>query len=138
LKAQLDMSHLGKLKPSQLYIYDRLSQDKNEADERSRAGMEDGQRSGELTQHFKIQLKDDGLGKYKISPLGGLKDPNEMVRSDCKICQNILKFFVLTVISSMPNVHANSSKNETKLLLKTFETTAFFQYSTKRIIYNRF
>ncbi|XP_020613370.1 uncharacterized protein LOC110051660 [Orbicella faveolata] len=72
------MSHLGKLKPSQLYIYDRLGRDKKEADERSRADMEEAQHSTELTQDYKIQLKDDGLGKYKISPLGYLKDPKEM------------------------------------------------------------
>lgn len=80
------MSHLGKLKPSQLYIYDRLVRDKKEADERSRADMEEAQHSTELTQDYKIQLKDDGLGKYKISPLGYLKDPKEMVRIDWRIC----------------------------------------------------
>ena len=80
------MSHLGKLKPSHLYIYDRLRQDKNEPDERSWANMEEAQHSGEFTQHYKIQLKDDGLGKYKISPLGYLKDPKETVRIDWKIC----------------------------------------------------
>lgn len=76
------MSHLGKLKPSHLYIYDRLSQDKKEPDERSRADMDERQHPTELTQHYKIQLKDDGLGKYKISPLGRLDDLKEVVRID--------------------------------------------------------
>lgn len=83
------MSHLGKLKPSHLYIYDRLGQDKKEAGERSRAIMEEGQHSTEFTQDYKIQLKDDGLGKYKISPLGNLKDPKELVRIDWKICHDV-------------------------------------------------
>jgi len=48
--------------------------------------MEEAQHSTELTQDYKIQLKDDGLGKYKISPLGYLKDPKEMVRIDWRIC----------------------------------------------------
>lgn len=80
------MSHLGKLKPSHLYIYDRLGQDKKESDERSRADMDGAQHPTELTQNYKIQLKDDGLGKYKISPLGYLSDAKEMVRIDWKIC----------------------------------------------------
>jgi len=42
--------------------------------------MEQAQHSTESTQDYKIQLKDDGLGKYKISPLGYLKDPKETVR----------------------------------------------------------
>lgn len=88
------MSHLGKLKPSHLYIYDRLGQDKKEAGERSRADMEEAQQSAEMTQDYKIQLKDDGLGKYKISPLGHLKDPKEMVRIDWKICHGI-KYIIL-------------------------------------------
>ena len=83
------MSHLGKLKPSHLYIYDRLGQDKKEAGERSKADMEEGQHSTEFTQDYKIQLKDDGLGKYKISPLGNLKDPKELVRFDWKICYDV-------------------------------------------------
>ena len=84
------MSHLGKLKPSQLYIYDRLHQDKNEQDERSRAGMEDPRHPTELTENYKIQLKDDGLGKYKISPLGRLNDPKEMVNIDCSVFKRLM------------------------------------------------
>ena len=71
------MSHLGKLKPSHLYIYDRFNQTVSEQDN---GGMEKAHTSTELTENYKIQLKDDGLGKYKISPLGNLKDPKEMVR----------------------------------------------------------
>ncbi|KAJ7374877.1 hypothetical protein OS493_005230 [Desmophyllum pertusum] len=72
------MSHLGKLKPSHLYIYDRLSQDKRESDAESKDGMLDEHHpSAELSQDYKIHLKDDGLGKYKISPLGCLNDPTE-------------------------------------------------------------
>ena len=67
------MSHLGKLKPSHLYIYDRLNEEKT--------GMEEPQTSAESTQNYKIQLKDDGLGKYKISPLGYLRDSDEAVRN---------------------------------------------------------
>ena len=83
------MSHLGKLKPSHLYIYDRLGQGKKEADERSGAGMEEAQHSTEFTQNYNIQLKDDGLGKYQISPLGYLKNSKETVRIDWKICKDI-------------------------------------------------
>lgn len=75
------MSHLGKLKPSHLYIYDRFAQDKKESDAESKDGMLDEHHpSAELSQDYKIHLKDDGLGKYKISPLGCLNDPTEAVR----------------------------------------------------------
>lgn len=84
------MSHLGKLKPSHLYIYDRFSQDKKASDERSRVDMEEPQHPSELTENYKIQLKDDGLGKYKISPLGRLNDPKELVRFDCQFLQRNL------------------------------------------------
>lgn len=51
------MSHLPKLKPSHLYICDRLRQDS--------ASMEHSYLPGVKGYH-EIQLKDDGLGKYKI------------------------------------------------------------------------
>ena len=71
------MSHLGKIKPSQLYIYDRFHQRVSEGDN---SEMGHPQTSTELKQDFKIHLKDDGLGKYKISPLGYIKDLKELVR----------------------------------------------------------
>ncbi|RMX43055.1 hypothetical protein pdam_00015295, partial [Pocillopora damicornis] len=73
------MSHLGKLKPSHLYIYDRLGQEKKESGESKADGyMDDQHTSVELQQDYNIQLKDDGLGKYKISPLGYLNDPKDL------------------------------------------------------------
>ena len=42
--------------------------------------MDDQHTSVELQQDYNIQLKDDGLGKYKISPLGYLNDPKDLVR----------------------------------------------------------
>ena len=72
------MSHLGKLKPSQLYIYDRFVQDKKEPGAEA-IMMAEHHTSTEILQN-KIQLKDDGLGKYKISPLGYFNDPKEVVR----------------------------------------------------------
>ena len=72
------MSHLGKLKPSQLYIYDRLNQRVAEDD---KGDMAEPHTSTQLTHDHKIQLKDDGLGKYKISPLGHLEDVKEVVRT---------------------------------------------------------
>lgn len=42
-----------------------------------------------MIQDYKIQFKDDGLGKYKISLLGYFKDLKEMVRIDWKICYGI-------------------------------------------------
>lgn len=76
-KALSKMSHLGKLKPSYLYIYDRLNQRNSEDDN---SDMEQAHSSTNLNQDYKIHLKDDGLGKYKISPLGHLKDLKEAVR----------------------------------------------------------
>ncbi|CAH3042400.1 unnamed protein product [Pocillopora meandrina] len=73
------MSHLGKLKPSHLYIYDRLGQEKKESGESKADGYTDDQHTSvELQQDYNIQLKDDGLGKYKISPLGYLSDPKDL------------------------------------------------------------
>lgn len=80
-KPTIGMSHLGKLKPSHLYIYDRLGQEKKESGESKADGyMDDQHTSVELQQDYNIQLKDDGLGKYKISPLGYLSDPKDLVR----------------------------------------------------------
>ena len=73
-KALSEMSQLGKIKPSYLYIYDRLNQRISEDD------MEQAHSSADLIHDYKIHLKDDGLGKYKISPLGHLKDLKEAVR----------------------------------------------------------
>ena len=68
------MSNLGKLKPSQLYIYDRVGRKSSEEE------LEVPQSSGEIQENFKINLKDDGLGKYWITPLGHTKDKKELVR----------------------------------------------------------
>lgn len=76
-KALSKMSHLGKIKPSYLYIYDRLNQRISEDD---KSDMEQAHSSADLIHDYKIHLKDDGLGKYKISPLGHLKDLKEAVR----------------------------------------------------------
>ena len=76
-KALSKMSHLGKIKPSYLYIYDRLNQRISDDD---KSAMEQAHSSADLIHDYKIHLKDDGLGKYKISPLGHLKDLKEAVR----------------------------------------------------------
>ena len=76
-KALSEMSQLGKIKPSYLYIYDRLNQRISEDD---KSDMEQAHSSADLIHDYKIHLKDDGLGKYKISPLGHLKDLKEAVR----------------------------------------------------------
>lgn len=67
------MSNLGKLKPSHLYIYDRVGKSSEEV-------LEVPQSSGEMQENFKINFKDDGLGKYRITPLGNTKDTKELVR----------------------------------------------------------
>ena len=77
-KALSKMSQLGKIKPSYLYIYDRLNQRISEDDIKS--DMEQAHSSTGLIHDYKIHLKDDGLGKYNISPLGHLKDLKEAVR----------------------------------------------------------
>ncbi|XP_032230563.1 dynein light chain roadblock-type 2 [Nematostella vectensis] len=59
------MSSLPKLKPSHLFIYDRFRDDDSGG-----AAMQD------VTREFKIDLKDDGLGKYNISPIRELSKPN--------------------------------------------------------------
>jgi len=68
------MSNLGKLKPSHLYIYDRVGRKSSEED------LEVPQSSGEIQENFKINFRDDGLGKYRITPLGNTKDTKELVR----------------------------------------------------------
>lgn len=69
------MSNLGKLKPSHLYIYDRVGRKSSEED------LEVPQSSGEMQENFKINFRDDGLGKYRITPLGNTKDTKELVRT---------------------------------------------------------
>ncbi|XP_074618818.1 dynein light chain roadblock-type 1-like [Acropora palmata] len=66
------MSNLGKLKPSHLYIYDRVGRKSSEED------LEVPQSSGEIQENFKINFRDDGLGKYRITPLGNTKDTKEL------------------------------------------------------------
>lgn len=55
------MSSLPKLKLSQLYTMDRFD-DKSE--QQAMAGVQDNYFA--FSEQLKIQLKDDGLGKYKI------------------------------------------------------------------------
>ena len=57
-----------------MYIFDRLNQ--NVSEEGNSAEMNGPKASTES----KIHLKDDGLWKYKISPLGFIKDLKELVR----------------------------------------------------------
>ena len=78
------MSHLGKLKPSQLYVYDRLVSDSEDTGEKA---MADLQTVTHLTQNLKDQLNlDDGLGKYQISPLGHQPtDTKYLVRTPSKL-----------------------------------------------------
>lgn len=72
------MSNLGKLKVSHLYIYDRLHKRVTEEESNDLDGP---QTSAEFTHDSKIHLKDDGLGKYNISPLGHIKGLKDMVRN---------------------------------------------------------
>ncbi|XP_068722350.1 uncharacterized protein [Montipora capricornis] len=69
------MSNLGKLKPSHLYIYDRL---RNKNSEEEYSELKGPQTSAEIQENFKIRLKDDGLGKYRMTPLGNIEDIQEL------------------------------------------------------------